>query len=343
MVNVLDCTIRDGSYVTHNQWEPQILTDIVSGLSSLGIKYIEIGNGTGLGAHRKFKEALSDDTYFENTIPYKGESLIGAFFIPGTGSKEDLVHFRGAGGDFVRIGANPTDIEKTIEYIEYAKSLGFWVTGNLMKTYAISVYQMACKAHVMVKAGVDCIYIVDSAGGMLPDRVGEYVDAILELFDVQVGFHGHNNLMMANANSLAAIQHGATFADASLMSLGRGAGNAQTEALVAVLQRAGYLDKNINVMELADFGERMNAQLLSHHTAMSKRDIVVATAYFHDSYMPSLLKYAEKYQIDPDLLITEVSKINMINPSEELFEITASRIAKGKKSISFPKFSHKVF
>lgn len=344
MVNVLDCTIRDGSYATQNRWNPQTLQDIVSGLAAFGIRYIEIGNGTGLGAYRKLENATDDDAYFENTIPYKGDSLIGAFFIPGTGTKEDLKHFREAGGDFVRIGANPTDIEKTVEYIEYAKSLGFWVSGNLMKTYAISVYQMARKAHVMVQAGVDCVYIVDSAGGMLPDRVGEYVDALLDLFDIEVGFHGHNNLMMANANSLAAIQHGAKFADSSLMSLGRGAGNAQTEALVAILQRAGYMDNGINVLDLADFGERIISQLIANSpSAMSKRDIAVATAFFHDSYMPLLTKAAEKYHVDPDVLITEVSKVNMINPSQELFDNTAARIAEGKNAIFFPKFSHKVF
>ncbi len=343
MVNILDCTIRDGSYATHNHWSAQTLQDIVSGLSVLGIRYIEIGNGTGLGTYRNTKDAMADDAYYENTIPYKGDSLIGAFFIPGIGTKDDLRRFREVGGDFVRIGANPTDIEKTVEYIEYAKSLGFWVTGNLMKTYAISVYQMAQKAHIMVQAGVDCVYIVDSAGGMLPDRVGQYVDAILGLFDVEVGFHGHNNLMMANANSLSAVQHGAKLVDASIMSLGRGAGNAQLETLVAVLQRAGYMDNTINVLELADFGERVISHLLSGPIAMSKRDIAVGTAYFHDSYMPSLMKVSEKYHVDPDVLITEVSKVNMINPSEELFEVTASRLAEGKHAIHFPKFSHQVF
>ena len=76
---------------------------------------------------------------------------------------------------------------------------------------------------------------------------------------------------------------------------------------------------------------------------MSKRDIAVATAYFHDSYMPLLTKAAEKYHVDPDVLITEVSKVNMINPSQELFDNTAARIAEGKNAIYFPKFSHKVF
>jgi len=343
MINVLDCTIRDGSYATGNRWSPQMLQDIVSTLSSLGIRYIEIGNGIGLGSYRKLNEAMDDSSYFDNTIPYKGDALIGAFFIPGIGTKDDLIHFRNCGGDFVRIGANPTDIYKTVEFIEYAKSLGFWVCGNIMKTYAVSVYQMVCKAHVMVDAGVDCVYVVDSAGGMLPNRVGDYVEALLEMFDVEVGFHGHNNLMMANANSLSAIQHGAKFVDATLMSLGRGAGNAQLETLVAILQKANFMTNDIDVLKMADFSEKVIAQLLSGQTAMSKRDIVVATSLFHDSYLPLLYKIAEKYHVDSDVLMTEVSKVNMINPSEELFEVVASRMAEGKKAFIFQKFSHKYF
>lgn len=342
MVNILDCTIRDGSYATCNRWEQNTLQEIVSGLSALGVGYIEIGNGTGLGTYRNTCDALTDIEYFDNTIPYKGNSKIGAFFIPNIGTKDDLLCFRSAGGDFIRIGANPTDIKDTIEYIKYAKSLGFWVAGNLMKTYAMSIYQMMCKAHMMVEAGVDCIYIVDSAGGMLPDRVGQCVDALLSIFDIEVGFHGHNNLMMANANSLAAVQHGAKFVDASLMSLGRGAGNAQTEALVAILQRAQYIDDSINVMKLADLGEYLKSKLSVNLSAISKRDIVVGTSYFHDSYMPILTKFAEKYHVDPDILMAEVSKINMINPSEELFDLIASHLMEGRKSIRFPKFSHKI-
>lgn len=344
MVNVIDCTIRDGSYATGYQWDNNVLRDLVSTLEKAGIDYIEIGNGTGLGMYRNNSQAKPDNEYFENTIPYKGNAKIGAFFIPGTGTNEDLKHFREAGGDFVRIGTNCTETEKALEYVSYARDLGFYVCANLMKTYAISAYQMAYKSHDLIKAGAQCLYVVDSAGCMLPEEVERYFSAMRQLYDVSLGFHGHNNLMFANANSYTAVKSGADFVDATLMSLGRGAGNAQLESLVALFQKEGVLDDSIDVTMLSNLSERAIANVASGIKGMNKRDIVIGLARFHDSYMPLVNKYASQYNIDPDVLITEVSKINVVKPSADLFEEVSQRLASATDTqIFFPKFSHKYY
>lgn len=344
MLEILDCTIRDGSYATNYQWDGDILRKIVSTLSQIGIKYIEIGNGVGLGTHRKIREALDDESYFSHTIPYKGNSLIGAFFIPGTGTKDDLKNFWQAGGRFIRIGSNATEIEKSLDYIEYAKHLGFMVCSNLMKTYAISKYQLAYKSRDLIKAGCDVIYVVDSAGCMLPSTVSDYFKSMREIYQVQLGFHGHNNLQLANANSLAAAEAGATFIDATLSGLGRGAGNAQLESIIAIFQKANLLENNItDVLQLSDFSNEIMSTIAAKEIVpTSKRNIAIGIANFHDSYAPLAEKYASLYNVDTELLIKEVSKINVVNPAEELFELTARKIAEGAKEIIFfPKFSHK--
>lgn len=344
-MNIIDCTIRDGSYATNYNWNKEDLKKIVSTLSKNGIRYIEIGNGTGLGAFRKLREALSDQEYFKNTIPFKGNSLIGAFFIPGIGTKEDILVFREAGGDFIRIGANATEMYKTYDYITFAKSLGLKVFSNLMKTYAISTYQLIMYAQSLVELGVDGIYVVDSAGGMLPKQISRMVKAIKSFYDIPIGFHGHNNLLMANANSLAAIESGADYVDATLGGLGRGAGNAQLESLIAIFQKAGLMDNNISVFELSD---------LSHQTiglnycdlikGSSKREITEGTTNFHSSYTDLLEKTAKKYRVNAELLMQEVCKINIIDPSEELFEMAAANILAGKDGRIFaPKFYHKKY
>lgn len=342
MVNVLDCTIRDGSYATNYQWDNGVLRDVVSTLEKAGIRYIEIGNGTGLGMFRNNASAKTDKDYFENTIPYKGLAKIGAFFIPGTGTKEDMQEFRDAGGDFIRIGTNCTETEKALEYITYARELGFFVCANLMKTYAITAYQLAYKSHDLINAGAQCVYVVDSAGCMLPEEVKSYFSTMHQLYDVRLGFHGHNNLMLANSNSYTAVKSGATFVDATLMSLGRGAGNAQLESIVALLQKEKVLDDTIDVNMLSDLSERAIANVASGIKGMNKRDIVIGLAKFHDSYMPLVNKYSAQYNVDPDVLIAEVSKINVVKPSAELFEEVAERLSVGADSqIYFPKFSHK--
>lgn len=338
-MNILDCTIRDGSYATHYHWDANAMEMIVSTLSSLGVEYIEIGNGTGLGAYRKLVNALDDEAYFHYCIPRKGSSKIGAFFIPGIGTKEDLRRFREEGGDFVRVGANVTEISTTYEYLQYAKSLGFFVTCNLMKTYAISKFQLAQIAGEIVNYEVDCIYLVDSAGGMLPDQVRGYVEAIKEFYDVKVGFHGHNNLLLANANSLSALQAGAEFVDATLRGIGRGAGNAQLESLIAICQKAHLIKEGCNVLELADLAEKTVGDMLLKGS--TKREINEGTENFHDSFTNILEKVASEYDVDPDLLISEVCKFNIINPSEELFEFAAKRLKEGNKFKLVPTYPHK--
>lgn len=338
---ILDCTIRDGSYATGNRWDKDALRLIVEQLSAQGIQYIEIGNGTGLGTSRKNTSAMSDEDYFAHTIPYKGDAKIGAFFIPNTGTKADMKRFRELGGDFIRIGANATEIDSTFEYIRYAKELGLFACCNVMKTYAISKFQLVEIALKARENGADCIYIVDSAGGMLPEQVRQYVEAIRSFSDIKVGFHGHNNLLMANANSLAALQAGAYFADATLLGIGRGAGNAQLESLVAVCQKAGIDIGNCNALQIADLAQQVLGYM--NLKGSSKRDINVGIQFFHDSYAPILERVAAKYDVNPETLMEEVCKINIINPSEELFEYAAASIKEGRKVTFLPNYSHNRF
>lgn len=345
MTEILDCTIRDGSYVTNYYWEPYLLKTIVSGLAANGLRYIEIGNGTGMGAFRKISGALSDTEYYRNAIPAKGDSHIGSFFIPGIGAEDDLKLFRESGGDFVRIGVNVTETDKAVKSIKQAKILGYFVCCNLMKTYAASKYQLIRNIEPLVDNGADCIYVVDSAGGMIPDQVRDYFRALREFFPkVRLGFHGHNNLLLANANSLMAAQSGASFVDATLGGLGRGAGNAQLESLIAIFKKIG-LANSFNITGLSDLCSTMLNSTRHTVKGSSKREISEGATNFHSSFTKLLESAAEEYDVDPEMLMTEVCKINVINPSQALFNKIAKEMAAGSKNIEafFPKFHHNNF
>ena len=210
-----------------------------------------------------------------------------------------------------------------------------------MKTYAISKIQLVERCNGLIKAGADCIYIVDSAGGMIPSQVTDYIKAVKSFYDIAVGFHGHNNLSMANANSLAAIEAGAEFVDATLGGIGRGAGNAQLESLIAVLQKSQLYDAKIDVLKLSEFSKRVFLELNQSNKGNSMRDVVVGMANFHDSYTATLEAIANQYRISPEKLLIEVSKINVVDPSEELFESIAKKIADDNEYKFFaPKFYH---
>ena len=341
--NLLDCTIRDGSYATGFYWDAEMLRCIVSALSGFGIEYIEIGNGTGMGACRKLANALSDREYYDNTLPYKGNSKIGSFFIPGIGTEDDLRVFRESGGDFVRIGANVTELKDTYHYIGLAKRLGFFVTCNLMKTYALSKFQLVSNIKNLIDCGVDCIYIVDSSGGMLPNQVEDYFKAIQAFYDIPLGFHGHNNLLLANANSLKAIECGAVLVDSTLGGLGRGAGNAQTESMIAILQKLQNVKDKTNLIALSNLSDSVMSKLNGIVIkGCSKREIIEGVSNFHSSFTSLLEDVAQMYNVDPEQLLMEVSKVNVVDPSRDLFELVAKSLVSEKKySVFMPRYYHK--
>lgn len=341
-VEILDCTIRDGSYATHYYWKPEVLQKIVTTLSACGICYIEIGNGTGMGAYRNINGALDDVTYYANTIPYKGDAKIGSFFISSIGTEDDLMKFRDAGGDFVRVGCNATETPTSVAAIRLAKQLGLVVCCNLMKTYAINRFELVKNVQCIIEAGADYIYIVDSAGSMLPEQVSEYMQAMREFYPyVKLGFHGHNNLLLANANSLMAAQSGAQLIDATLCGLGRGAGNAQLESLSVILQKAGLRAQECDFWTLSDLAQEVLSEI-HNLKGSSKREITVGVAQFHDSNTALLEQVATKYNVDPNQLMMEVCKINIINPSQELFEFSAQKLKEGQTVEHFaPRYYHK--
>ena len=341
MVEILECTIRDGSYAVNFHWKEEEISEIVYELSMAGLNYIEIGNGLGLGYYRKNeKDYLSDQKYVEAAVKSKQDSLIGVFFIPGIGTKEDIKLFADSGGDFIRIGTNVSQSIEACEYIEYAKKLNLKVGFNFMKSYAVTPFELCKRAIDIEKAGADFIYLVDSAGGMLPKQVKHYVSCLRDLLEVKIGFHGHNNLLVANANNLAAIEGGAEFIDTTLLGIGRGAGNSQTETMIVLLKESGY-KIDIDPLEVSKISEKYIANKVGQLKGSNGKDLIMGYAHFHDSYLETVEKYAKEFDVDYQKLILEIGKFNKENPSERLI-CNIAKAMQGKKrvDIPYPKFYH---
>lgn len=168
-----------------------------------------------------------------------------------------------------------------------------------MKSYAVKLYEFAKIAQVIDHWGVvDVTYLVDSAGCMLPDEVFEYIDQTKELVSNHLGFHGHNNLSMAIANSLKAIQAGATFIDTSIRGMGRSAGNAQTEVLIYFLQKLGISPIETEIYKFYDFANEQIVPLLSFPQGLTDEEIHIGISRFHTSYMNLANKVANSFGID---------------------------------------------
>lgn len=241
-VEILDVTIRDGSYAIDFQFTQRDVRFLCATLERLRFRYIEIGHGFGLNAASvKGAAAATDDEYLGAAAESLQQARFGAFFIPGIGTRDHLRRARrDFGMHFIRIGDDPEKIERTaVPYIEYARELGYEVMANFMKSQSLPPAELARKAKVLAGHGAGVVYLVDSAGGMLPDEVAEYVKALAGECEVRLGFHGHNNLELAGANAIAAYRHGCTLLDCSIGGLGRSAGNTRTEMMLPILQRLG--------------------------------------------------------------------------------------------------------
>ena len=328
-VDILECTLRDGSYTIDFQFTLEDTADIVEALDKAGFKYIEVGHGLGLSASKsKGKARHTDAEYMLIAKDYAKKAKIGMFFIPGIGSKKDLITASNMGLDFVRVGSNVTEVDKAIEHIKFAKDCGFLTTSNLMKSYVLPVDKFVEQAIKVEDAGVDIIEIVDSAGCMFPADVEAYIDGMkLAGIKTRIGFHGHNNFSLAIANSLKAIECGATLIDSCLLGLGRGAGNASSEILTTVLNKLGY-NKSIDIFKTMDVAEKVVRPIIESRTGLDSIAITCGYAEFHSSYLDIIRMVARRYGIDVRKLMVAVAKEDRVNLTEQLADSIGRRMKK---------------
>jgi len=335
-VNLLDCTLRDGSYVIDFQFTTSDTYNICKDLEKLGFEWIEVGHGVGLGASESGhgKAAQSDEDYMFSAGDALTSSKWGMFCIPGIAKIEDLKLAVSNDMDFVRIGVDPQALNQAEPFIKLSKESGLFTAVNFMKSYTEPPRQFAKLSREAKKMGADLIYIVDSAGGMFPDEIKDYVRYILDLSpETELGFHGHNNLGLSVANSIVAIESGVSFIDVSLQGFGRGGGNVPSEQFICALIKRG-IEMNINPIELMDVSEK-HFNLLDSNRGIDSLDTISGLADFHSSYMQTIQEYSQKYKVDPRKLIIAVSEIDKKNAYESTVDKEAKKLQKQGNSGSW--------
>ncbi len=331
-ISILDCTLRDGSYAIDCGWTAENTRLICAALQDAGVERIEIGHGVGLnGSNARFGiAAASDREYCEAAAQVLTAARFGAFFIPGIGRYEDLDMAAALGMTFVRIGTNATEVSKARPYLEHAKRLGLEVFYNAMKSYLLRPQDLAKAVRPVTEWGADYVYVVDSAGCMLPDDVREYVLELRAISPCPVGFHGHNNLMLAVANCLSAVSAGATMVDGTLQGIGRSGGNAQMEALVAVFEKRG-ISSGIDLLKALGAGEALVRPVMQSGGNTSL-DIAIGVGGFHSSNLPRIQAVTNQIPIDPKRLIIALGEVDRSDPSEEVIaEIARALLAESER------------
>lgn len=325
---IMECTIRDGSYNVKFKFTDRDTRRVTAELSRLGFQWIEIGHGLGLGAMRAGKGDMpaDDEAMIVAARESRGDAKIGAFFIPGIGTKDDLLLAKQSGLDFIRVGYDAENIEAAYPYIEYARSVGLFTFSNVMKSYSLTPEAFAENARSAVSAGAQAVYCVDSAGGMFPQELARYFQATKALVDCPMGFHGHNNLMMAIPNCLAAYENGAEFLDTTLCGLGRSSGNAPSEILVAAFARLG-IDTGVDVFDLMDVIDQFMWPLVSRERPHDMMAVTAGYSRFHSSFLAKVSKAAEKYDCDQRRLVAKMAFHDEVHLDEQFLEQSAKELS----------------
>jgi len=341
-IKILDTTLRDGSYSTNFSFTSDTTSIICNKLEQTGFEFIEIGHGVGLNARNLGygRTVQTDEEYMIAAKSVLKKAKYGMFCIPGVAKISDLDLAIKHDMGFIRIGTDVTKVKQSEKFIKKAKDAGMFVTANYMKSYALKPNKFAEQVKISEKYGADVVYVVDSAGGMLPDDIINYFKAIRKVSDIAVGFHAHDNLGLAISNTLTAIELGVDLVDSSLQGLGRSSGNACTEVLVMALKKKG-IDLGIDYLKLLEVGQKYVQPLITTRGRMPL-DIVAGYADFHSSYMPHILECASKHNIDPASLIIEFTKIDKVNMNNEILEKIAKRI-KRKRPDYVTKYRPKMY
>ncbi len=334
MIEILECTLRDASYPISYQFTAEDTAIIALGLHMAGFSRIEIGHGLGMGASGKKYgfAAATDEEYISAASSVLPARVFGLFAIPGIAQLSDIDLIAKYNGGFVRVGTDVTDTRIAEPFIKRAKDLGLEVSSNLMKTYSASVPEVVERSQQLQDWGADIVAVVDSAGGMMLESVRAYIAAMVAGGIKKVGFHGHNNLQLAVANTLVAIEAGAVIVDSTLRGLGRSTGNTQTEALVMCLKRLGY-ETGIDSYQMMDMSEKIIAPL-ARGRGSDNIEIVSGFSLFHSGYMPLIERISKEKKVDIRKLIIAVGDGNGKNINEaSVCELANELINKNEKIV----------
>lgn len=329
-ITLVEVALRDGSHVVRHQYTKEQVVSIVKGLNQAKVPYIEVSHGDGIGGS-SIQYGFSKE-YDIDLIRAAKEasdfSKIAVLLLPGIGSVEDLKEAREAGADMVRVASHVTEADVTAQHIRYAKEeLGMEVVGFLMMAHMAPAEKILEQAQLMESYGADVVYVTDSAGALLPHEVTERVKLLVDNLGVKVGFHAHNNLGLAVANSLAAIEAGASFVDGSARAMGAGAGNTQTEVLVAVLNKLGY-NTGVDLYGIMDVAQDLIAPLLEKEQIIDKDSLMLGYAGVYSSFRLFAQRAADKFGIDSREILEELGKIGVVGGQEDMIMDVASQLAK---------------
>jgi 4-hydroxy-2-oxovalerate/4-hydroxy-2-oxohexanoate aldolase len=326
-------TLRDGMHPKRHQMSLAQMKDIATGLDEAGVPLIEVTHGDGLGGSSVNYgfPAHTDEQYLGAVIPLMKQAKVSALLLPGIGTVDHLHMAHGLGVHTIRVATHCTEADVSEQHINAARKLGMDTVGFLMMAHMNSPEGLVKQALLMEGYGANCICITDSAGHMLPDDVTARIAAVRAALqpETELGFHGHHNLAMGVANSIAAIAAGANRIDAASAGLGAGAGNTPMEVLVAVCDRMG-IATGVDVWKIQDVAEDRVVPMMDFPIRIDRDALTLGYAGVYGSFLLFAKRAEKKYGVPARDLLVELGRRGLVGGQEDMIEDTALTMARAR-------------
>ncbi len=328
-----DMSLRDGMHPKRHQITIEQMKTIARGLDEAGVPLIEITHGDGLGGasvNYGFP-AASDEEYLRAVIPLLKKSKVSALLLPGIGTVEHLRMAKDCGVYSIRVATHCTEADVSEQHIALGRKLGMDTVGFLMMAHMVEPSIILEQALLMESYGANCLYVTDSAGYMLPDDVSARIGLLREKLKpaTEIGFHGHHNLSMGIANSLAAVEAGARRIDCACGGMGAGAGNTPMEVFVAVCNRMG-VETGVDVFKVSDVAEDLVTPIMDFPVRIDRNSLTLGYAGVYSSFLLFAKRAQERYGVPAREILLELGRKKMVGGQEDMIEDTAMDMARAR-------------
>jgi 4-hydroxy 2-oxovalerate aldolase len=319
-VRITDTSLRDGSHHKRHQFTKAEVQSIVAALDSAGVPVIEVTHGDGLGGS-SFTYGFSktpEQELISTAVATAKQAKIAFLMLPGVGVKDDILVAQDNGASICRIATHCTEADIAVQHFGLARERGLETVGFLMMAHSQPPELLAKQARIMADAGCQCVYVVDSAGALVLEQVGDRVAALVDELgdDAQVGFHGHENLGLAVANSVAAYRAGARQIDGSARRFGAGAGNTPTEAFVGVCDKLG-IETGIDFFKIVDAAEDVVLPAMPEECKLDRMALLMGYAGVYSSFLKHAYRQAERYGVSGAQILVRAGERKLVGGQED--------------------------